>query len=84
MKMIVTTRKHSYLIDEEDLMLVELGSTIFDTEAEKMYVVFEPGVLTEINVKAIPAATLEELVEALAAGGFINVIENEKKNLELV
>lgn len=76
MKMIVTTRKHSYLIDEKDLMLVELGSTVFDTEAEKMYVVLEPGVLTEINIKAIPAATLEELVEALAAGGFINVIEN--------
>ena len=49
MKMLVTTGKHSYLIDKEELNLVELGSVIFVPEEEKMYLLLEPNVLTEIE-----------------------------------
>lgn len=76
MKMIVTTKKHSYLIDNKDLALIELGSTIFVPEENKMYIMLEPGILTEIAVETIPTATLEELTEALAAGGFVNVTQS--------
>lgn len=73
MQMIVTTRKHSYLINKEELMLVEVGSTIFAPEENKMYIVLEPGVLTEIGAEVLSADTLEELIEAIAAGGEIAI-----------
>ena len=73
MQMIVTTRKHSYLINKEELMLVEAGSTIFVPEENKMYMVLEPGVLTEIGAEVLSADTLEELIEAIAAGGEIAI-----------
>ena len=69
--MIVTTRKHSYFIRKEDLMTVELGSTIFDPEEGKMYLVLAPGVLNEI--KSIPVKVLEELSKAIAVGGNISI-----------
>ena len=64
---------NSYLITDELLSTVELGSTIFDTEAEKMYIVLEPGKLTEIDMTTLTAETLEELVEAIAAGGNVKI-----------
>ena len=64
---------NSYLITEDLLATVELGSTIFDTEAEKMYIVLEPGKLTEIDMTTLTAETLEELVEAIAAGGNVKI-----------
>ena len=73
MEMIVITRKHSYLINKEELMLVEVGSTIFVPEENKMYMVLEPGVLTEIGAEVLSADTLEELIEAIAAGGEITI-----------
>ncbi len=73
MQMIVTTRKHSYLINKEELMLVEVGSTIFAPEENKMYIVLEPGVLTEIGAEVLSADSLEELIEAIAAGGEIAI-----------
>ena len=64
---------NSYLITEDLLTTVELGSTIFDTEAEKMYIVLEPGKLTEIDMTTLTAETLEELIEAIAAGGNVKI-----------
>lgn len=64
---------NSYLITEDLLATVELGSTIFDAEAEKMYIVLESGKLTEIDMTTLTAETLEELVEAIAAGGNIKI-----------
>ena len=69
----ILTGKHSYLINDEDLSTVELGSIIFDTEANKMYMLLTPNTLTEIKVKNVSAETLETLIEAIAAGGEIKV-----------
>ena len=68
---IVTTRNHSYFIN--DLATVELGSVIFDTDENKMYMMLEPGVLTEITSENIGIETLEALTEAIAAGGKVEV-----------
>ena len=68
--MIVITRKHSYFINDNDLSNVELGSLIFDPEANKMYILLSPGVLTEVGTSV---ESLEELVEAITAGGNINI-----------
>lgn len=68
---IVTTRNHSYFIN--GLATVELGSVIFDTDENKMYMMLEPGILTEITTKNVSIETLEALIEAIAAGGKIKV-----------
>lgn len=68
---IVTTRNHSYFIN--DLTIAELGSIIFDTDKNKMYIMLEPGILTEITTKNISVETIEALTEAIAAGGKIEV-----------
>lgn len=68
---IVTTRNHSYFIN--DLNTAELGSIIFDTDKNKMYIMLEPGILTEITTKNVSVETLEALTEAIAAGGKIEV-----------
>lgn len=73
MKKIVTTRKHSYLINDADLPKVELGSAVFVPSENKMYMVLTPGELTEICAKVITADTLEALTEAIAAGGNISI-----------
>lgn len=74
--MIVITRKHSYFIEEKDLLTVELGSIIFDTKNNKMYTILTPGVLTEINSKSLLVETLEEFTKAIAAGGDIKIVKN--------
>lgn len=74
--MIVTTRKHSYYIDNNDLSTVELGSILFDQDAEKFFILLEPGVLTEIGVEYLTVETLEALAEAIAAGGNIVISED--------
>ena len=71
--MIVITRKHSYFINDNDLSNVELGSLIFDQESNKMYMLLSPGVLTEVGTAV---ESLEDLVEAIAAGGNINITNN--------
>ena len=68
---IITNRYHSYFIN--DLTIAELGSIIFDTDKNKMYIMLEPGILTEITTKNISVETLEALIEAIAAGGKIEV-----------
>ena len=74
--MIVITRKHSYYIDNNDLSTVELGSILFDQDAEKFFILLEPGVLTEIGVEYLTVETLEALTEAIAAGGNIIISED--------
>ena len=76
MKMMVINKKHSYLINDEDLPLVELGSLIFIPEENKMYIILTPGELTEVGIKSIPADTLEALTEAIAAGGNITITKD--------
>ena len=71
---IITNRGCSYFV--EDLATVELGSIIFDTEENKMYILLEPNTLTEIDATAIPVETLEALTEAIAAGGNIAIEAN--------
>ena len=73
MKLIVTTRKHSYLIDEKDLLTVGLGSSVFSPEENKLYMVLNPGELTEICSKVLLVDSAEALAEAIAEGGDITV-----------
>ena len=63
--MIVTTRKHSYFVN--DLATVELGSAVLDLEKNQMYMHLNP-------VAAV--ASVEELANAIAAGGNISIAEN--------
>ena len=76
MKLIITTRKHSYLIDEKDLLTVELGSSVFSPEENKLYMVLNPGELTEICSEVLPVDSAEALAEAIAEGGDITVTQN--------
>ena len=76
MKLIITTRKHSYLIDEKDLLAVELGSFAFSPEENKLYMVLNPGELTEICSKVLSVDSAEALAEAIAEGGDITVTQN--------
>ena len=63
--MIVTTRKHSYFVN--DLATVELGSTVLDLKNNKMYML--------LNLAA-SAESVEELTKAIAAGGQINIVQD--------
>lgn len=63
--MIVTTRKHSYFVN--DLATVELGSAVLDLEKNQMYMHLNP-------VAAV--ASVEELANAIAAGGNVSIAEN--------
>ena len=73
MKLLVIKRDSSYLIREEDLLTIDLGTLVFDIEAQKLYRHAKPGVLAEIVSNAIPVETLEALAEAIAAGGDIRI-----------
>ena len=68
---IITNRNHSYFIN--DLTIAELGSIIFDTDENKMYIMLEPDILTEIAAEDVGVETLEALTEAIAAGGEVVV-----------
>ena len=76
MKLIITTRKHSYLIDEKDLLTVELGSSVFSPEENKLYMVLNPGELTEICSKVLSVDSAEALAEAITKGGNIIVTQD--------
>lgn len=78
MKLIITTRKHSYLIDEKDLLTVELGSSAFSPEENKLYMVLNPGELTEICGKVLSVDSAEALAEAIAKGGNIAITQDIK------
>ena len=76
MNKIVTVRKHSYLIDDADLSLVELGSAVFSPEENKLYMVLTPGELTEICDEVLPTDAAAALAEEIAKGGDITVTQN--------
>lgn len=63
--MIVTTRKHSYFTN--DLATVELGSTVLDLGKNQMYMHLNP---------VVAVASVEELTNAIAAGGNVSIAEN--------
>ena len=63
--MIVTTRKHSYFVN--DLATVELGSAVLDLEKNQMYMHLSP---------VATVASVEELANAIAAGGNVSITEN--------
>ena len=63
--MIVTTRKHSYFVN--DLATVELGSAVLDLEKNQMYIHLSP---------VATVASVEELANAIAAGGNVSIVEN--------
>ena len=63
--MIVTTRKHSYFVN--DLATVELGSTVLDLEKNQMYIHLNP---------VVAVASVEELANAIVAGGNVSIAEN--------
>ena len=63
--MIVTTRKHSYFVN--DLATVELGSTVLDLEKNQMYMHLSP---------VVTVASVEELANAIAAGGNVSIAGN--------
>lgn len=76
--MIVNTRKQSYFISNEFLPVLEIGSSVFDPETSKFYMVFTPGVLTELGLGELGQAVnpVEVFIEALAKGGNVEVNEN--------
>ena len=63
--MIVTTRKHSYFVN--DLATVELGSAVLDLEKNQMYMHLSP---------VVTVASVEALANAIAAGGNVSIVEN--------
>jgi hypothetical protein len=63
--MIITTRKHSYFVN--DLATVELGSIVLDLEKNQMYMHLNP---------VVAVASVEELANAIAAGGNVSIAEN--------
>ena len=73
MQMIITTRKHSYLIDSKDLATVEVGSIAYAPEETKMYILTAPSTLIEIGTNVFSVEEVEELVEAIAMGGNVNI-----------
>lgn len=74
MQMIITTRKHSYLIDSKDLATVEVGSIAYAPEENKMYILTAPSVLIEIGANVFSVSEAEALAEAIAAGGYVSVV----------
>ena len=76
MEMLVTTRKHSYLINDTQLSTVEVGSTVFVPSENKLYIVLAPGELTQIGVDILSVDTLDKLMEAIAAGEAVRVTEH--------
>ena len=70
----VVTMDNNVSSINNDFSTIELGSTIFKPEENKLYLLLEPGVLTEIGVEVLDVDTLEKLTEAIAAGGNINIV----------
>ena len=76
MKYLVINGKQSHLVYEEDLEKIELGSLIFNMEEEKMYLLLEPNTLVSVDTEELGVKSVEELMEAIAAGGKINIAQD--------
>lgn len=74
MKMIITTGKHSYMVEEIDAT-IEVGSVVFIPENKTWHMITAPGVMeaiTESEVEeSVKVSTAEALVESIAAGGSV-------------
>jgi hypothetical protein len=74
MNMIITTGKHSYMVEKID-NTIEVGSVVFIPENKTWHMITAPGVMeaiseTEIE-KAVKVSTIEALTEAIATGGSV-------------
>ena len=74
MDMIITTGKHSYMVNEIDAT-IEVGSVVFIPENKTWHMITAPGVMTTINEnevdESVKVSTIEALTEAIAVGGSI-------------
>ena len=74
MDMIITTGKHSYMVDKID-NTIEVGSVVFIPENKTWHMITAPGVMTPVVEdeieEAIKVSTIEALTEAIAAGGSV-------------
>lgn len=60
----------SYLLNNLNLNTIDLGSVIYEPEQGKIYMLLNPGELTQLNVADI---TPEYLGELIAAGGLVEI-----------
>lgn len=76
MNMIITTGKHSYMVNEID-STIEVGSFVFIPENKTWHMITAPGVMEAISEseieEAVKVSTIEALTEAIAAGGKVVV-----------
>ena len=76
MKMIVTTGKHSYMVEEIDAT-IEVGSVVFIPENKTWHMITAPGVMEAINgsevEESVKVSTAEALAESIAAGGSVTL-----------
>lgn len=76
MKMIVTTEKHSYMVEEIDAT-IEVGSVVFIPENKTWHMITAPGVMEAINgsevEESVKVSTAEALAESIAAGGSVTL-----------
>ena len=76
MNMIITTGKHSYMVNEIN-STIEVGSTVFIPETQTWHMITAPGVMTAIDgnevEESIKVSTAEQLTEAIAAGGSVTI-----------
>ena len=74
MDMIITTGKHSYMVNEIDAT-IEVGSVVFIPENKTWHMITAPGVMEAISQdeieEAVKVSTIEALTEAIAAGGSV-------------
>lgn len=76
MNMIITTGKHSYMVNEID-STIEVGSFVFIPEEKTWHMITAPGIMTPISEDqvdtAVKVSTAEELAEILSAGGNVKI-----------
>lgn len=79
MNMIITTRKHSYMVNEID-STIEVGSFVFIPENKTWHMITAPGVMTPVAEEeveeSVKVSTAEELTEILSAGGDVKIEAN--------
>ena len=76
MNMIITTGKHSYMVNEID-STIEVGSVVFIPEEKTWHMITAPGVMTPVAEDqvdtAVKVSTAEELAEIFATGGKVKI-----------
>lgn len=76
MNMIITTGKHSYMVEEIDAT-IEVGSVVFIPKNKTWHMITAPGIMTPVVgdeiEEAVKVSTAEALAEILMAGGFVSI-----------